>query len=189
MIRVSSCLFLSLLGTGCGGRINQDEAERLFRSTWGLVGAARDAIYDGMDGDPAEGLGLVAQERGYTVDGTLSSGEGWSGVLGLSGEITLEEGAERWALDLTLGGLSWTAEAVVLDGSLHVDLDAEDGTTSAWSQVTGISGELEATGEAKGTATVDYVVSVQLDDQGEYSYAASGAVGDYDLSGAGDGSL
>ncbi len=179
-------LRFALLGTliGCGGKLSEDEAQDVFTGTMLVVGDVQTQVGGSLSGSAAaKDLTVDGSADDASLSGTIEGSGIWTGTVTVDGSASYS--SEDWSYALSLGfeDVHTASPDLTLNGAVDT---AMSGSTSggAYHYEYALSGALDVSGDANGSADFDFEVVVDVDPtSGSYSYEASGDISGYDVSG------
>lgn len=186
MVRLDDPVRCALVGlgllpllTGCGKKINADEAGVVLDAAW-LVSADGQQQIEAATEEGVDGLTVTESGGGHEVNGVLGQGSGWSGRLLVDAYVEREGDSGLWDLELGLSGVNVGPNT--LDGDLVVTVDKEASEqTAAFTQSYAIAGTLTVEGEARGEADVAVTFSLSADAGGVVTCSVSGDVDGHEV--------
>jgi hypothetical protein len=169
--------------TACNmnGSVDEDEAQMIFTLMYTV---SQDVVTQAYGQAPASKAWTFEQDDagGYTFGATIEGSGLWTGTIELSGALSHGEGTYNYSYDMAY--IDVTSNGVTLNGTLALDLSMLHADDGSFSYSYALAGEMEATGDAMGTADFDYTMDVVYDaTTGAYTYEMSGDIAGYEVSG------
>lgn len=156
-----SVFIASALFAGCGGGISADEAKTVYIAAHKV---SQDVLSSARSASTTDGFDLVvsANASGWSISGTLTGADVWTGSIDVSGSEDTVHGGVQYDLDLRFNQVSVPDENVTLDGELSVSESTSTSATSIDVRYR-MDGDLDVTGSVTGRAIISVSVDASYD--------------------------
>ncbi len=172
-----------------GGKVDEEEAQVIFAAMYTVnTSIATEVQTQAAMQGAAKDFTFTETEDGWSFSATIEGSGLWTGTVEVDGVMSWAENDYTYAY--TMQYIDVTSQGVTLNGDMDMNFAVATSDDTSFEYLYSMIGQLDATGEATGTADIDYEMQISYDaTTGTYSYSLSGDIGGHDVSGYSAGSM